>query len=180
MIAKTLKGLEEVLAQELTELGADEVQIQRRAVSFCGDKAMLYTANLWLRTALRVLVPVKVFSLQPSAISHQKSAVNRHPSGASGHSDKQQKPEDQVYEMVKRIEWAKYMTAETRFAIDATVYSDTLRNSRYVTYRVKDAIADYWQEREGRRPSVQVTDPDLRINVHVAQGQVTLSLDSSG
>ena len=166
MIAKTLKGLEEVLAQELTELGADEVQIQRRAVSFRGDKAMLYTVNLWLRTALRVLVPVKVFSLQPS--------------GASGHSDKQQKPEDQVYEMVKRIEWARYMTAETRFAIDATVYSDTLRNSRFVTYRVKDAIADYWQEQEGRRPSVQVTDPDLRINVHVAQDQVTISLDSSG
>ena len=85
-----------------------------------------------------------------------------------------------MYEMVKRIEWAKYMTAETRFAIDATVYSDTLRNSRYVTYRVKDAIADYWQERAGRRPSVQVTDPDLRINVHVAQDQVTISLDSSG
>ena len=173
MIAKTLKGLEEVLAQELTELGADEVQIQRRAVSFRGDKAMLYTANLWLRTALRVLVPVKTFSLQHSAVSHQKS-------GASGHSDKQQKPEDQVYEMVKRIEWARYMTAETRFAIDATVYSDTLRNSRFVTYRVKDAIADYWQERAGRRPSVQVTDPDLRINVHVAQDQVTISLDSSG
>lgn len=85
-----------------------------------------------------------------------------------------------MYEMVKRIEWARYMTAETRFAIDATVYSDTLRNSRFVTYRVKDAIADYWQERAGRRPSVQVTDPDLRINVHVAQDQVTISLDSSG
>ena len=192
MIAKTLKGLEEVLAQELTELGADEVQIQRRAVSFRGDKAMLYTANLWLRTALRVLVPVKTFSLQHSAVSHQKSgasghsdkqqksAVSHQKSGASGHSDKQQKPEDQVYEMVKRIEWARYMTAETRFAIDATVYSDTLRNSRFVTYRVKDAIADYWQERAGRRPSVQVTDPDLRINVHVAQDQVTISLDSSG
>jgi len=190
MIAKTLKGLEEVLAQELTELGADEVQIQRRAVSFRGDKAMLYTANLWLRTALRVLVPVKVFSLQPSGASghsdkQQKSGASGHSdkhqkSGASGHSDKQQKPEDQVYEMVKRIEWARYMTAETRFAIDATVYSDTLRNSRFVTYRVKDAIADYWQERAGRRPSVQVTDPDLRINVHVAQDQVTISLDSSG
>ena len=190
MIAKTLKGLEEVLAQELTELGADEVQIQRRAVSFRGDKALLYTANLWLRTALRVLVPVKTFSLQPSGASghsdkQQKSGASGHSdkhqkSGASGHSDKQQKPEDQVYEMVKRIEWARYMTAETRFAIDATVYSDTLRNSRFVTYRVKDAIADYWQELEGRRPSVQVTDPDLRINVHVAQDQVTISLDSSG
>lgn len=163
MIAKTLKGLEEVLAQELTELGADEVQIQRRAVSFRGDKAMLYTANLWLRTALRVLLPVATGKIDERRMAKGEC-----------------KPEDQVYEMVKRIEWAKYMTAETRFAIDATVHSDTLRNSRFVTYRVKDAIADYWQEREGHRPSVQVTDPDLRINVHVAQDQVTISLDSSG
>ena len=82
--------------------------------------------------------------------------------------------------MVKRIPWADYMTADTGFAIDTTVYSDMLRNSRFVTYRVKDAVADYWQEREGRRPNVKVTDPDLRINVHVSQDQVTVSLDSSG
>ena len=162
MIAKTLKGLEEVLAQELTELGADEVQIQRRAVSFRGDKAMLYKANLWLRTALRVLVPVASGKLK---IENGKLKI---------------KPEEQLYEMVMGIEWAKYMTATTSFAIDATVYSETLRNSRYVTYRVKDAIADYWQEREGRRPNVQVTDPDLRINVHIASERVTVSLDSSG
>lgn len=159
MVAKTFKGLEEVLAQELTELGADEVQIQRRAVSFSGDKAMLYSANLWLRTALRVLVPVKSERLKVKG---------------------ERRPEDQLYDIVKGINWAKYMTAETSFAIDATVYSDSLRNSRFVTYRVKDAIVDYWQEREGRRPNVQVTDPDLRINVHVGGEQVTVSLDSSG
>ncbi|MBQ1875080.1 MAG: RNA methyltransferase [Paludibacteraceae bacterium] len=159
MVAKTFKGLEEVLAQELTELGADEVQIQRRAVSFSGDKAMLYSANLWLRTALRVLVPVKSERLKVKG---------------------ERRPEDQLYDIVKGINWAKYMTAETSFAIDATAYSDSLRNSRFVTYRVKDAIVDYWQEREGRRPNVQVTDPDLRINVHVGGEQVTVSLDSSG
>lgn len=159
MLAKTFKGLEEVLAQELTELGADEVQIQRRAVSFSGDKAMLYSANLWLRTALRVLVPVKSERLKVKG---------------------ERRPEDQLYDIVKGINWAKYMTAETSFAIDATVYSDSLRNSRFVTYRVKDAIVDYWQEREGRRPNVQVTDPDLRINVYVGGEQVTVSLDSSG
>ena len=159
MVAKTFKGLEEVLAQELTELGADEVQIQRRAVSFSGDKAMLYSANLWLRTALRVLVPVKSERLKVKG---------------------ERRPEDQLYDIVRGINWAKYMTAETSFAIDATAYSDSLRNSRFVTYRVKDAIVDYWQEREGRRPNVQVTDPDLRINVHVGGEQVTVSLDSSG
>ena len=159
MVAKTFKGLEEVLAQELTELGADEVQIQRRAVSFSGDKAMLYSASLWLRTALRVLVPVKSERLKVKG---------------------ERRPEDQLYDIVKGINWAKYMTAETSFAIDATAYSDSLRNSRFVTYRVKDAIVDYWQEREGRRPNVQVTDPDLRINVHVGGEQVTVSLDSSG
>ena len=162
MIAKTLKGLEEVLAQELIELGADEVQIQRRAVSFRGDKAMLYSANLWLRTALRVLIPIKTGKLK---IQNSKLKIT---------------PEEQLYELVKRIPWADYMTADTGFAIDTTVYSDMLRNSRFVTYRVKDAVADYWQEREGRRPNVKVTDPDLRINVHVSQDQVTVSLDSSG
>ena len=162
MIAKTLKGLEEVLAQELTELGADEVQIQRRAVSFRGDKAMLYSANLWLRTALRILIPIKTGKLK---IQNSKLKIT---------------PEEQLYELVKRIPWADYMTADTGFAIDTTVYSDMLRNSRFVTYRVKDAVADYWQEREGRRPNVKVTDPDLRINVHVSQDQVTVSLDSSG
>lgn len=159
MVAKTFKGLEEVLAQELTELGADEVQIQRRAVSFSGDKAMLYSANLWLRTALRILVPVKEDRLKVKG---------------------ERKPEDQLYEIVKGIEWAKYMSSETSFAIDATVYSELFHNSRFVTYRVKDAVADYWQEKEGKRPNVQVTDPDLRINVHIGGEQVTISLDSSG
>ena len=159
MIAKTFKGLEEVLAQELIELGANNVQIERRAVSFEGDRALLYRANFCLRTAIRVLVPIQSGRLKVKG-------------------DK--KPEEQLYELVKGIEWSRYMTADTTFAIDATIYSDTLRNSRFATYRVKDAIADYWQEREGKRPNVRVTDPDLRINVHVANEQVTVSLDSSG
>ena len=83
-------------------------------------------------------------------------------------------------EAVKAIDWSKYMTAETTFAIDATVYSETFRNSRFVTYRVKDAIADYWQEKAGKRPNVKVSDPDLLVNVHIANETVTVSLDSSG
>ena len=150
MLAKTFKGLEAVLAQELIELGANDVQIERRAVSFVGDKALMYRANLCLRTASRVLVQIASFKAKDT---------------------------DQLYEQVKKIRWNRYMTVSNTFAIDATVYSESFRNSRFVTYRVKDAIADSWGE---QRPNVNVTNPDIRINVHVAGEQVTLSLDSSG
>ena len=160
MLAKTFKGLEQVLAQELIELGANDVQIERRAVSFRGDLALLYRANLCLRTASRVLLLIK----------NEKLRIK----------NDRLKPEDALYEAVKGIDWSRYMTEDTSFAIDATVYSETFRNSRFVTYRVKDAVADYWQEKAGRRPNVKVTDPDLYINVHIAAETVTVSLDSSG
>lgn len=153
MIAKTFKGLEEVLAGELVELGANNVQLERRAVSFTGDKRLLYRANLCLRTASRVLVPITTFKAGDA---------------------------DAVYEQVKQIDWAQYMTLQTGFQIDATVYSDTFRHSRYVTYRVKDAIVDWWNEKEGKRPNVKLSNPDLSLNVHIANETVTLSLDSSG
>lgn len=162
MLAKTFKGLEQVLAQELIELGANDVQIERRAVSYKGDKALLYRANLCLRTASRVLVPVAQGQLK---LKNGTSKL---------------KPEDWLYELVKAVNWSLYMTENTTFAIDATVYSETFRNSRFVTYRVKDAVADYWQERAGKRPNVKVTDPELYINVHIGAERVTVSLDSSG
>lgn len=153
MLAKTFKGLEQVLAGELIELGANNVQIERRAVSFTGDKRMLYTANFCLRTASRVLVPIATFKAKNT---------------------------DDIYEQVKQVDWAQYMTAKTTFQIDATVYSDLFRHSQFVTYRVKDAIVDWWMEHSGVRPSVQLTHPDLYLNVHIAGDTVTVSLDSSG
>ena len=153
MLAKTFKGLEEVLAQELIALGANEVQLERRAVSFRGDKALLYRANLCLRTALRILVPIASFKAKDT---------------------------DALYNQLKKINWGAYMHSSTTFAIDATVYSETFRNSRFVTYRVKDAIADYWLEKENQRPSVSTREPDLLINIHIGNEQVTVSLDSSG
>ena len=153
MIAKTFKGLEEILAQELIELGANDVQLERRAVSFRGDKALLYRANFCLRTAIRILVPIASFKAKDT---------------------------DALYDQLKKINWSQYMTVDSSFAIDAIVYSESFRNSRFVTYRVKDAIVDYWQERANKRPNVQVTNPDLLLNIHIANEQVTLSLDSSG
>lgn len=153
MLAKTFKGLEEVLAGELIALGANQVQLERRAVRFSGDKALLYRANLCLRTASRVLVPIASFRAKDT---------------------------DDIYRQLLTLDWDRYMTAETTFAIDTTAYSEQFRNSRFITYRVKDAVADWWNEHAGKRPNVRVTDPDLLLNVHVAQDRVTVSLDSSG
>ena len=154
LIAKTFQGLEEVLAKELIELGADDIQIGRRMVSFTGDKAMMYRANFHLRTAIRVLKPILHFNAKDA---------------------------DEIYDIVKkRIKWEDYMTVSTSFAVDSVVYSDEFRHSKFVAYRVKDAIADYFREKEGKRPNVQVTNPDITLHIHIAQERCTLSLDSSG
>ena len=153
LLAKTFKGLEPILAQELMNLGAESVEIGRRAVSFQGDKALLYRANFCLRTALRILVPIDTFRAKTT---------------------------DEVYQHLMKLDWSKYMTVNTTFAIDATVYSEHFRHSAYLTYRVKDAIADWWMEKVSKRPSVKVDNPDLRLNIHAAADQITLSLDSSG
>ena len=154
LIAKTFQGLEEVLAKELIELGADDIQIGRRMVSFTGDKAMMYRANFCLRTAIRVLKPILHFNAKDA---------------------------DEIYDIVKkRIKWEDYMTVNTSFAVDSVVYSDEFRHSKFVAYRVKDAIADYFREKEGKRPNVEVANPDLTLHIHIAQEKCTLSLDSSG
>ena len=153
IIAKTFQGLEEVLAKELATLGANNIELGRRMVSFTGDQEMLYRANFCLRTAVKVLKPIKEFKAQDA---------------------------DEVYEVVRCMDWSQYMDVTSTFLIDAVVFSEQFRHSKFVAYRVKDAIADYWREKTGERPNVGITNPDLRINVHIAEDDVTISLDSSG
>jgi Predicted N6-adenine-specific DNA methylase len=153
MIAKTLYGLEEVLAKELIEIGADQVQIGRRMVSFEGDKELLYKANFLCRTALRILKPIKTF--------------------------KANNP-DKVYEEVQKINWLKYLPDKKTFAIDAVVNSEDFTHSKFVAYRVKDAIVDFFTEQEMERPSVRINNPDIRIHLHISHTECTLALDSSG
>ena len=153
LIAKTFQGLEEVLAQELIELGANDVQIGRRMVSFSGNQEMMYRANFCLRTAVRVLKPISHFRARNA---------------------------DDVYKAVKEIEWKDILDLDTSFVVDTTVYSTEFRNSKFVAYKVKDAIVDYFMEREGKRPNISVANPDLRLNIHIAEENCTLSLDSSG
>ncbi len=153
MIAKTFQGLEEVLAKELIELGANDVQIGRRMVSFSGDKELLYKANFHLRTAIRILKPIKHFQANNA---------------------------DEVYEAIKNMNWDGILDPSKSFAIDAVVFSNEFRHSKFVSYRVKDAIADYFREKYNKRPSVRLNNPDLLINIHIAETKCTLSLDSSG
>ena len=153
MVAKTLYGLEDVLAEEITALGGNEVTTGRRMVSFKGDKALMYKTNLYCRTALRILKPVGQFKADNA---------------------------DTVYEEVKKIEWDQYLTPDKTFAIDATIYSDTFNHSKYVAYRTKDAIADYFNEKYEKRPSVRVKGADLYINIHISHFDCTIAIDSSG
>ena len=153
MIAKTFQGLEEILAGELTTLGANDVQIGRRMVSFTGDKEMMYKANFCLRTAIRILKPIKHFTAKDA---------------------------DAVYEQIKAIRWEEILDVDKTFAVDAVVFSDEFRHSKFVSYKVKDAIVDYFRELNGKRPSVRISKPDVLLNIHIAQTTCTLSLDSSG
>jgi putative N6-adenine-specific DNA methylase len=153
LIAKTFQGLEEVLAQELTDLGANDIEIGRRMVSFTGDKEMMYRANFCLRTAIRILKPIKHFNAKNA---------------------------DEVYEQIKTIPWEDYLDVKKSFAVDAVVYSDEFRHSKFVSYKVKDAIVDYFREKTGQRPSVRINRPDIQIHIHIAQTRCTLALDSSG
>ena len=153
IIAKTFKGLEEVLAKEVIALGGNNVEIGNRMVSFTGDKEMLYRANFCLRTAIRVLKPISVFKADDA---------------------------DKVYEEAKKINWQEYMDVNTTFLVDAVVFSDNFRHSQFAAYRMKDAIADYWREKTGNRPNVSISNPGIRINLHISNEDVTISLDSSG
>ena len=146
-------GLEPVLAKELTQLGANDVQIGRRMVSFKGDKELLYRANFQLHTAIRILKPIKHFK----ALSA-----------------------DDVYEGVKDIDWSEYIGNDKTFAVDSVVFSEEFRHSKFVAYKVKDAIVDQFREKTGQRPNISITNPDIRLHIHIADDQCTLCLDSSG
>ena len=153
MVAKTLYGLEEILAGELLSLGANDIQIGRRMVSFTGDKEVLYKANFYCRTALRILKPIYHFKAKDA---------------------------DTVYQEVKKVVWENYMSLDKTFAIDSVIYSDDFNHSKFVAYRTKDAIVDYFMEKSQKRPSVRVNNPDLYINIHISHNDCTLSIDSSG
>jgi putative N6-adenine-specific DNA methylase len=151
--ATCARGLEGLLADELRALGATEVEPGRGGTHFAGDQALLYQANLWLRTAVRVLLPV----LEADVAS----------------------PEE-LYAAVRSLDWSRYLTPDHTLAVDSNVRDSRITHSKYAALRVKDAICDQFVERIGRRPSVDVDEPMVKLNLHVSRDQAVLSLDSSG
>ena len=153
MVAKTLFGFEELLANELTQLGAKDVNIGVRNVSFVGDKGFMYKANLGLRTAIKILKPIKTFKV-----------LN----------------EQDLYDQVYKMPWDNYLKPTGSLAIDATLHSNVFTHSQYIALKTKDAIVDKFRNTVGHRPSVDLRFPDLKINVHIDKQVCTISLDSSG
>ncbi len=151
--ATVAKGLEEVLAAELRGLGIEPERVDSGGVLFQGDLAACYRANLWLRTANRVLMQLAEF---PCA------------------------GQDELYAGVREVPWQQILTPEMTIAVDATVRDSALTHSHYVALKTKDAIVDTIRDHTGRRPSVDAKSPSLRVNVHLARNLCTLSLDTSG
>ncbi|WP_406683983.1 THUMP domain-containing protein [Seonamhaeicola sp. MEBiC1930] len=153
MVAKTLFGFEELLENELVQLGAQEVKKGVRNVSFVGDKGFMYKANLGLRTAIKILKPIHTFTV-------------------NGEQD--------LYNKLYKMSWEDYLKPTGSLAIDATIHSHLFKHSLFIAQKTKDAIVDKFRDTTGQRPNVDLKFPDLKINVHIDRNQCTISLDSSG
>ncbi|WP_248723158.1 class I SAM-dependent RNA methyltransferase [Seonamhaeicola sp. ML3] len=153
MVAKTLFGFEDLLANELTQLGAQEVKKGVRNVSFIGDKGFMYKSNLGLRTAIKILKPIHTFK------------VNN---------------EQDLYNNIYKMPWEDYLKPSGSLAVDATIHSHLFKHSLFIALKTKDAIVDRFRDITGQRPNVDLKFPDLKINVHIDRNNCTVSLDSSG
>src|SRR5262249_22582755 len=150
--ATCARGLEPLLADELRNLRAADIRVGRGGVHFAGETAILYKANLWLRTAVRVL--------QPVLEAHVESP-------------------DELYAAVQSIDWSKFMPPEHTLAVDCNVRDSRITHSQYAARRVKDAICDQFVAKIGKRPSVDVEWPMVPLNLHISKNDAILSLDSS-
>ncbi|MBS1637226.1 MAG: class I SAM-dependent RNA methyltransferase [Bacteroidetes bacterium] len=153
MKATTFFGLEETLVDELLKLGARDIKQFTRGVAFTGDLGFMYKANLCLRTALKILMPLYGFKARN---------------------------EQQLYDGIKDFHWEKYIGTQDSLAIDSTVNSDRFNHTLFVSQKAKDAICDRFREKTGARPNVDLDNPTLRIYIHIYGDEVAVSLDSSG
>jgi putative N6-adenine-specific DNA methylase len=153
MIAKTFFGFENILADELLKLGAKKITIGVRNVSFFGDLGFLYKSNLFLRSAIRILTPIKSFK------------VNN---------------EKELYSSVFNFNWEDYFSISNTFQIDSVLNTDLFSHSLFVSQRVKDGIVDRFRKLDNIRPNIDLDNPDIKINIHITKNDCTISLDASG
>jgi putative N6-adenine-specific DNA methylase len=153
LFATCARGIESVLAGELSQLSANKIEVGRGGVHFAADITVLYRANLWLRTAIRVLCPIFEATVMT--------------------------PEE-LYDAVQTVDWSQYLTPDHTLAVDCNVRDSKITHSQYAALKTKDAICDQFVDACGRRPSVDVDRPMVGLNLHIYKDQAVLSLDSSG
>lgn len=153
IVVKTQYGLEEILSKEIENLGGKDIVQGNRAVSYYGNKEILYSSNINLRTALSVLVPIAEFNAHDT---------------------------DQLYKFSMEIPWDKYFSCSKTIMIEPVTNSKIFTHSQYAGLKVKDAIADYFRNKTGKRPDINRENPDIRINLHISDKKCTVSLNSSG
>lgn len=153
LVAKTFFGLETVLANELRQLGARDVKILKRAVSFTGDLGFIYKSNLWASTALRILRPVASFDVRS---------------------------QDDFYRNMANIPWEDLFDVKKTFLVDGVVHSDLFSNSHFATLRAKDAVVDRFMRSIKRRPSIDKENPNVVVSIHMIRNRCEVFLDSGG
>jgi len=153
MLAKTFYGFEDILEKELLQLGAQNLRKGNRFVTFEGDKGFMYKANLCLRTALKILKPIHSVRIQN---------------------------EESLYKVFYNFPWGNYMDVNSKFVIDSVVNGQIFTHSQFASQKAKDGIVDQFRDRFGKRPTVDLNRPDLRINLHINNDYSTISLDTSG
>jgi len=146
-------GFESIVEEEIKQLGLQNIEVQNRAVSCSGTKTDLYRLNYYLRYAIRIIVTIKKFRVHSYA---------------------------DVYDAMQSIDWSDYIEKDDTFSIDAVAFSPFFKNSQFVMHKAKDAIADQFMDKYGVRPNVELKHPDLKLNIHINQRQMSLGLDSSG
>lgn len=152
-VAQTQAGLEPILAEELKNLGAMEVKAHNRAVSFKATLFLIYRAHLEVRTALRFLIPI---------------------------ADDEIRTEEELYRFARQIDWSQYLLADQTIAVTANLSKSFLTHTLFAAQKVKDALCDRLRDETGRRPSVEIRNPDQRIFLHIHQNKATLLLDATG
>lgn len=153
-IAKTFKGLEDVLVKELNEIGIEDCTILNRSVAFDCSFEKMMEANLTVRTALRIYHPILAFDIRD---------------------------EQDLYEQLLEYEWDNWLGLEKTFAIESIVTSQQFHNSHFISLKSKDGIVDFFYKKYGRRPDVDVRFPDIRIQIHISSlNRCTVSIDTSG
>ena len=153
MVAKTMVNLEEVLAEELRQLGAKNVTVGARAVEFEGDMRLLYRANYCCRTALAILKPFAEFDAND---------------------------DQELYDQVYKIRWEKILDVDGTFMIDSTVSGEVFTHSYYAALKTKDAIVDRFRRNFGKRPNIDTEQPDYKFNLHIRDNHITLLMNASG